>query len=124
MRTAAVLRARAGRFPFRIRRIGFKIYKDSIEVRRPADTAVAGLGTEPTFSRLNVEYAARGDVLKTHSPKTDAKSVGADPVRESSSNSCAAATPSELPNSDGVAFANVLTLLSGSGPAAAPAGRG
>jgi hypothetical protein len=48
MRTAAVLRVPAGRFPFTIRRIGFKIYKDSIDFRRAADTSVVGLGTEPT----------------------------------------------------------------------------
>ena len=48
MRTAAVLRVPEGRFPFTIRQIGFKIYKDSIDFRRAADTAVVGLGTEPT----------------------------------------------------------------------------
>jgi hypothetical protein len=48
MRTAAVLRVPAGRFPFMIRRIRFKIYKDSIDFRRAAETSVVGLGTEPT----------------------------------------------------------------------------
>jgi len=45
---AAVLRVPAGRFPFTIRRIGFRIYNDSLDFRRAADTSVVDLGTEPT----------------------------------------------------------------------------
>jgi hypothetical protein len=48
MRTTAVLRVPLGRSPFTIRRIGFKIYKDSIDFRRAADTSVGGLGPELT----------------------------------------------------------------------------
>lgn len=147
MRTAAVLRVPEGRFPFTIRRIGFKIYKDSIDFRRAADTSVVGLGTGADLSLLNLEYAAlrRCDLRLIPRRLTPPKNrPNGRTARNRSRHFCSQSTRSQsspiqfanphrtlrgdnavrMPNSDGVAFANVLALLSAAGPAAAPAGRG